>query len=80
MFEREYFGVVQKTPIIFPTYLTHFDIAQAMMILDNTFKPVSAGFCCTDVYVAEEKSVSLNLGPDKFDQENIRCHDYLHGL
>jgi hypothetical protein len=81
MFERKYLGIVQKTPIIFPNYLNHIDIAQVLQILDPNFKPVSAGHCYVDVDLEEGRgSVSTGLKPDAEDASIIRTHDYLQGL
>ena len=83
-------GIVRELPIIFPDFIVHADMADAVVrLLRREHKipdarPVSAGFT-SSLYVAEPGSMhgvseSLNLYARPGDGAHTAGMDYSHGI
>lgn len=85
MFETKLGGTIQHVPIIFPAYLVHKKIVEALLptllTLFETAKPVSAGDWSPMSCKATGESVSLDLKSNpEDDSRNILMHYYNHGI
>lgn len=85
MFETKLGGTIQHVPIIFPAYLVHKKMAEAILpMLLNMYesaKPVNAGEWSPMNCKAHGEAISLDLKSNpEDDSQNILMHDYKHGL
>ena len=82
MLKRDHCGMEQHVPIIFPTMLSHSDVADAMKNVPELkdAQVHSAGEISPMDMVATGKSITLQVEADEDDTQRIMMIDYYHGL
>jgi hypothetical protein len=72
----------QLVPIIFPDFVNHIDIVNAVshIFALSTAAPVTAGSCVIYCTSTEGKSTSTSLPSKSSDAQVINLYDYCHGM
>jgi hypothetical protein len=72
----------QLVPIIFPDFINHKDVVNAVshIFALSTAAPVTAGTCVIYCTSTEGKSTSTQLPSKSSDAQVINMYDYCHGM
>lgn len=80
MLSTEFTGVTKLVPIIFPDFLVHSMVADAIKPLISGSVVVSAGDIQMGVYNCSGASETLGVESKESDLGVIDTYDYLHGI